>query len=215
MDFENFLKRGESMNAIEKQLGKSRCYIRRVAELNNIVHRTNSQKNNLNIKHLVRLQAQIGHHRKAIAEALHVGVGYVEQVISNTKGLVSWRKRLKEKQKIANASSCLRKAIKENPKWIRKDVKANYSIEYFCLYHHDRQLLEGILPPKTKSIYKGKNWEIEDARLAAEIMLIEEVSNMSIGEIDHLIGGHRCLLRHLNKLPKTYEVLNKLGLKGK
>ena len=83
------------------------------------------------------------------------------------------------------------------------------------MYHHDRQLLEGILPPKTKSIYKGKNWEIEDARLAAEIMLIEEVSNMSIGEIDHLIGGHRCLLRHLNKLSKTYEVLNKLGLKGK
>jgi len=83
------------------------------------------------------------------------------------------------------------------------------------LYHHDRELLEDILPSKTKPVYKGKNWEIEDARLAAEIMLIEEVSNKSIGEIDHLIGGHRCLLRHLNKLPQTYEVLNKLVLKGK
>lgn len=210
------LKRGKSMNAIEQQLCKSRCYIRRVAELNNIVHRTNSQKNNLNIKHLVRLQAQIGHHRKAIAEALNVGIGYVEQVISNTTGLVSWRKRLKEMQKIVNASSCLRKAIKENPGWLRKDVKKYYSKEYFCLYHHDRKLLERLLPAKSKPAYNGKNWALEDARLAAEIALLKDIHQMSIGEIDHLVGGHRCLLRHLNKLPQTYEVLNKLGkLNGK
>ena len=205
------LKQGDSMNAIEQQLGKSRCYIRRVAELNNVVHRTNSQKNNLNIKHLVRLQAQIGHHRKAIAEALNVGIGYVEQVISNTKGLVSWRKRLKEMQKIVNASSCLRKAIKENLGWIRKDVKTYYSKEYFCLYHHDRQLLEGLLPVKSKPAYNGKNWALEDARLAAEIALLKDIHQMSISEVDHQIGGHRCLLRHLNKLPKIHEVLNKLG----
>ncbi len=109
------LKRGLSMEEISGVVNKSRCYIRRVAELHNIEHTSNANAYKLTIRNRVLLFATLGRHRKAISKQLKVGIGYVEQVIANTKGLVAWRKKLKEYQKIQRALVELKKARNEHP----------------------------------------------------------------------------------------------------
>ena len=144
------LKRGLSMEQISGLVNKSRCYIRRVAELHNIEHASNANAYKLKIKNRVLLLATLGRHRSIIAAQLKVGIGYVEQVISNTKGLVVWRKRLKTYQKIQRALRELKNARNEHPEWRRKELKDHCNQAFFYLYLHSRKLLEKILPKKTK-----------------------------------------------------------------
>lgn len=54
----------------------------------------------LKIKNRVVFLAALGRHRKLISRHLKVGIGYVEQVIAYTPGLVDWRKKLKIFQQI-------------------------------------------------------------------------------------------------------------------
>jgi hypothetical protein len=150
------LKRGISMEKISRIVNKSRCYIRRVAELYDIEHSSNANAYKLKIKNRVLLLATLGRHRSIIAAQLKVGIGYVEQVISNTKGLVAWRKKLKEDQKIQRALVELIKARNEHPEWRRKELKSHCNQAFFYLYHHSRKLLEEILPKKTRPSIKSK-----------------------------------------------------------
>ena len=53
---------------------------------------------------------------------------------------------------ITSAANTIKDARKENPKWIRKDIKANCNSEFFLLYYHDKTLLESLLPEKTRPI---------------------------------------------------------------
>ncbi|MFT5294916.1 MAG: hypothetical protein ACI9YH_000926 [Colwellia sp.] len=144
------LKRGLSMEKISGLVNKSRCYIRRVAELHNIEHTSNANAYKLTIRNRVILLATLGRHRSIIASQLKVGIGYVEQVISNTKGLVAWRKKLKEHKKVQLAMGELKKARNEHPEWRRKELKSYCNQAFFYLYHHSRKLLEKILPKKTR-----------------------------------------------------------------
>jgi hypothetical protein len=144
------LKRGLSMEETSKLVNKSRCYIRRIAELHDIEHSSNTNSYKLTIRDRVLLFATLGRHRKTISKQLKVGIGYVEQVISNTKGLVAWRKKLKEYQKIQHALVELKKARNEHPEWRRKELKSHCNQAFFYLYHHNRKLLEKILPKKTR-----------------------------------------------------------------
>jgi len=144
------LKRGLSMEKISALVNKSRCYIRRVAELHDIGHTSNASAYKLTIRNRVLLLAALGRHRETISKQLKVGIGYVEQVISNTKGLVAWRKKLKEYQKIQRALVELKKARNEQPEWRRKELKSHCNQAFFYLYHHSRKLFEKILPKKTK-----------------------------------------------------------------
>lgn len=94
------LQQGISMNEIEAQTGKSRCFIRRISELNNIPHFTNSMVYSSETKRAVQMKALIGKHRNDIAKELSVGIGYVEQIISNTPFLSESRKYLRHQMKI-------------------------------------------------------------------------------------------------------------------
>jgi transposase-like protein len=144
------LKRGLSMEKISGIVNKSRCYVRRIAELHSIEHVSNANSYKLRIKNRVLLLATLGRHRKTISKQLKVGIGYVEQVISNAKGLVAWRKKLKEYKKVQLAMGELKKARNEHPDWRRKELKSHCNQAFFYLYHHNRKLLEKIIPKKTK-----------------------------------------------------------------
>ena len=144
------LKCGISMEKISIIVNKSRCYIRRVAELHDIEHSSNANAYKIKIRNRVLSLAILGRHRKIISKQLKVGVGYVEQVISNAKGLVAWRKKLKEYKKVQLAMGELKKARNEHPEWRRKELKSHCNQAFFYLYHHSRVLLERILPKKTK-----------------------------------------------------------------
>ncbi|ABM04802.1 Transposon Tn7 transposition protein D [Psychromonas ingrahamii 37] len=205
------LRKGLSMAHIEKITGKSRCYIRRLSEINGIEHKSNLQAFSNRIRVMVILKAKLGWHRKAIAEALNVGLGYVEQVISNTKNLVLWRKKLHELKNINAALKELRRAKVLHPSWLRKDFKAQHNKAFFYLYRHDRELLESTLPVKTKPHVLRHDWSMEDERLSQAISNLAPDDNMSLTAIAQLVHDRGHLKRKLDHLPKTKALLIELG----
>jgi hypothetical protein len=144
------LKEGLSMMEVSRLVNKSNCYIKRIAELHNIKHETHNSGFSLKIKNRIIFLATLGRHRKLISKELKVGIGYVEQVIAYTPGLVGWRKKLKILQKIHLASIELKNARRDHPEWRRKEIKEYCNQAFFYLYHHSKKLLEKILPKKTK-----------------------------------------------------------------
>ena len=146
------LKLGMSMHQIEEQTGKSRCFIRRVAELNSIEHCSNSMVYPRSVKRAVQMKAIIGLNRMEIASELAVGIGYVEQVICNTPFLSEWRKHLWHQMKIKNAIRVLLQVAKEHPDWCRTQIRMAAKAEYALLYLHDKVLLNSCLPKPRKAV---------------------------------------------------------------
>ena len=137
-----------SMNFMENELGVSCCYIRKVLELNNVNHGTNSMKITGNLIRKVIIKGVYGYSIETIAKQLSIKPSMVEHIFCRTKGLSDWRKKLRHQKKVIQAIKTLKLSVTNNPNWIRKDIKQNYSAEYFILYNHDNRLLEKILPPK-------------------------------------------------------------------
>jgi len=141
-----------SMNFMENELGVSRCYIRKVLEVNNVNHGTNSMKIADSLVRNIIIKGLYGYSIGFIADKLLVKPSMVEHIFCRTKGLSDWRKKLRHQKKVIQAIATLKSSVTDNPNWIRKDIKQNYSAEYFILYHHDKRLLEKILPPKQTPI---------------------------------------------------------------
>ena len=145
-------KSGKSMNKIEHELAVSRCYIRKVLEINGIEHGTNSMRLSKNIERQIIIKGLYGYSIKQIATALSVKPCTVEHIICRTQNLTVWRKHLRHQRKVEAAIDVLKSARSEHPAWIRKDIKANCNSEFFLLYYHDKALLESLLPDKTRPI---------------------------------------------------------------
>ncbi|MFC6441551.1 TnsD family Tn7-like transposition protein [Bowmanella sp. JS7-9] len=203
---------GLSLNAIAKQTGKSRCYVRRIAELNKLQHRTNSLANSHKTRDLVVFQAQLGLHRKVIANNLGVGVGYVEQVISNTPELVSWRKTLAKFQKVAAAKETITAARLAHPDWVRKDIKAYCTNAFFCLYRNDKAALELVLPEKLPPQTPKLDWIKEDSRLFEAISALKPPYPKSLSALGRVVKDRAHLRERLHLLPKTKALLVELKL---
>lgn len=153
-NFENeiicMLQEGKSMNLIEAQTGKSRCAIRRIAELNGLEHTTNEMHYPNALKRAVQRKALMGIHRKKIAQELSVGIGYVEQVICNTPNLSEWRKKLRHQAKVSNAEKTIQMLVTNNPSLTRTQLRALAEAEYALLYLHDKEHLFSVLPKPLK-----------------------------------------------------------------
>tara|TARA_R110001583_G_C5667601_1_gene410377 strand:- start:1454 stop:3058 length:1605 start_codon:yes stop_codon:yes gene_type:complete len=210
-DVLELLNESLSMNTIEQITGKSRCCIRRIAELNNVGHKTNANSYSKLTREMVLNLALLGRHRAFIAKFCNVGLGYVEQVISNTRGLVLWRKRLRKKIKVNKAKKVINEVVSIHPEWLRKDIKEACSREFFCLYHHDKKALEEILPTKHLATFNGRNWSEEDVRMSAEINALKDATSMSLRKIDRIINGHGRLQNRIDQFPVTKSALVKLG----
>lgn len=210
-DIKSLLKSGLSMEAIHLKTGKSRCYIRRVCELNGIEHQTNANANSEKQRESVITQAKLGRHRKAIADDLNLGLGYVEQVISNTPGLVADRKNIRVLRKVRAAYRELIQARKRHPDWYRKDYKKSHNQAFFYLYHHAKRLLEKVLPPKLPPIRAKLDWQKEDERLYNAISNLDDAEQLCVSAIGHKVQDHAHLRRNLASLPKTKALLIQLG----
>lgn len=208
------LSEGLSMAQIETMTGRSRCYIRRIAELAGIKHASNANAFSHRQRHWVLLLAQLGRHRHDIAHAVGVGVGYVEQLISNTPGLVLWRQQLSAQRKHSDAVVELLDARQCHPLWCRKDIKAHHSRAFFHLYHHDREGLEAILPSALKPLRPRKDWAAEDMRLVKAISELEGATSMSLTVIAAKVRDRGYLSKRLDKLPLTRALLVTLGVRG-
>lgn len=204
------LKQSVSLNKIEEHIGKSRCYIRRIAELNGITHLSNSQAYRADVRRAVLIKALYGMHRAKIAEQMNVGIGYVEQVIGNSAGMSEWRKHLRIQKNVLAAYTLLKSVRKKNPTWNRTRIRQHAESAYFVLYNHDKSLIEKVLPKALKPTTYKKDWAVEDARIFEEINKLSNVAAMSLSEIGRKVSDHGYLIRKLTKLPKSQALLEKL-----
>jgi len=139
---------GSSMNCIEQQLDVSRCYIRKVLEINGITHASNSMKMSERLIRQVIVKGIYGYSVNEIANQLSIKPSTVEHLLCRTAGLCKWRKHLRHQKRVLMAIHTLTRARKLHPNWLRKHIKQKHSAEFFLLYQHDKCLLESLLPPK-------------------------------------------------------------------
>lgn len=205
------LKKGKSLNEVEKLTERSRCYVRRIAELNRIPHKSNSLKYSDDIRRTVLIKAMYGISCDEIASQLQVGLGYVEQVICNEPNMSMWRKHLRIQKRILAAYQRLEAISKKYPGLNRTQIRKLAEADYFILYNHDKSLIEEILPKPLKPKRYCKDWEKEDARLFDAISKIENIEPLSLSAIGRLVNDHSYILRSIEKLPKTKSILIKLG----
>jgi hypothetical protein len=135
------LLEGRSINSLSEDIGKSRCHIRRVAELNMIPHATNAQAFPEEVHRTVIRKALYGIHREEIAKSAGVGIGYVEQVICNELRMTAWRKHIRIQDSIHNACEKLIKLKKEHPDWNRTRLRQADQAAYFVLYNNNKPLI--------------------------------------------------------------------------
>ena len=202
---------GLSMEQVSIQTGKSRCYIRRRCELAGVEHQTNDNAFDCSIKQNALIQAQLGRHRQVIADNLGIGIGYVEQVISNTAGLSKWRATLRILKRVNASAHELKQARVRHPNWLRKELKTNHSKAFFCLYHHARDRLESILPTKAKPTVLPHDWSSEDDRLYQAISSLKDISSMSFTNVAQSVRDRGHLRKKIAQLPKLRALLISLG----
>ncbi|MCJ8321363.1 MAG: TnsD family transposase [Colwellia sp.] len=205
------LLEGNSINSTYEKVGRSRCYIRHVAELNMVSHPTNAQAFSTEVNRAVIRKALYGIHRKEIAKSVGVGIGYVEQVICNEPRMTAWRKHMRIQDNVHNAYEKLIELRKEHPDWNRTKLREAEQAAYFMLYNHDKSLIERTLPQPLKPAPYKKNWKAEDERLCLAVLRLKAVDIVSITSIGRKINDHGYLRTAIDKLPKTHELLKKLG----
>lgn len=155
------LRANNSLIETARITGKSKSFVTRVALLNGIVIKSNSRATNSSvIRKIVRL-GMMGLEPSNIAVQCGVGIGVVEKTISGTGNLVRWRKHLRDARSIHSAVIEIQKAVMDHPDWIRKDIKSHHQASFFRLYYHDRELLNTILPPKTKPLPKKTRRDVD------------------------------------------------------
>lgn len=208
----SLLRDGKSLAFVASKLGKSRCYVRRVAELACLPHKTNSAAYSQRTRVRIQLLARLGRARQEIAEKLEVGIGYVEQVISNTPRLSEHRRRLQIEKKTQWAKAVLSLTRALNPSWRRKEIKEARSRAFFHLYHHNRKLLERLLPPKTPPRVPPQDWSAKDHEMVQAIRDLQDVENMSLTAISAEIGAGSRLHKNIKRFPKTRSLLMKLNV---
>lgn len=201
------LKQQVSFATIAKRLGKSRCYVRRIAQLNQVSYQHNALMFDARVRHRVIIQALLGRHRRTIANNLGVGMGYVEQVISNTRGLRQWRQVLTHKHKRVKAIYAIEQARIAHPDWLQKDIKQQESQAFFYLYHHDREALKQCLPPRRAPTPPPFDWAKEDMRLIAALKQLTAPYPQSLSAAGRAISDNGHLRKNLTKLPRTHAQL--------
>ncbi|MBF38326.1 TnsD family Tn7-like transposition protein [Idiomarina sp. UBA4520] len=146
----DLLRKSFSLNKIQKITGKSRCYLKRLALLNNIPIKLRPRKLSIDcINNVLRL-ARHGMSRKVIAKLCCIGIGSVEQIISSEPGLAEHRRHLRRESKRRQCKLSILNYKSLNPRAARKDFQRNCNQAYYWFYKNDRNWLEKVLPEPTK-----------------------------------------------------------------
>ncbi|MBB9584356.1 MULTISPECIES: TnsD family Tn7-like transposition protein [Gammaproteobacteria] len=148
------LRQQYSLIEIYHLTGKSRCYLKRLALLNDIPLKLKPKKLTGECQKKIIGLAYAGMHRKAISERCGVGIGSVEQVISSQPGLVKHRKRCHWESKRRRCRLEITKYLKLHPRAHRKDCKVQCNAAFFWLYLNDPVWLDSALPEPMKPVGK-------------------------------------------------------------
>lgn len=99
----------------------------------------------------------------------------------------------------------------------RTEIRGVFIKEYMWLYRHNKKLLEEILPeksPKVKYNNKRVNWEERDKNISQavskdidKLLKLDKIVRITLSKVGIDTGTLSILEQHLNKLPKTKEVI--------
>ena len=146
------LRQEYSLSEIYRLTGKSRCYLRRLALLNDIPLKLKPKKLIRECQKRIIGLAYAGMHRKAISERCGVGIGSVEQIISSQPGLVEHRKRCHWESKRRRYRLELTRYLRSHPRALRRDCKAQCNAAFSWLYLNDAVWLDSALPEPMKPV---------------------------------------------------------------
>ena len=210
------LKNGHSLAEVSRLTGKSRCYLKRIAELDDIALNLKPKILTAQIKKKIFRFAELGFHRKIIADKFKVSTGSIEQIISSYPGLVQRRKRIHFESKRRRSKVKILRYLRTKPQAYRKDVKKSCNAEFFWLYNNDNRWLEENLPAAMKvEQHSGIDWQKRDIELSErvkELLLPLDDRHISRTDLDKWLGGHGWLTKYKAKLPLTMAVYNDLNV---
>lgn len=144
------LHRNYSLNEIYRITGKSRCYLKRLGTLNNIIMNLLPKIINSECQKRILKMAYSGTHRRTIAALCKISLGSVEQTISSEPGLVEHRKRCHFESRRRRCRAEIAAFMRKCPKSIQKDIRAHFNRQFYWLYANDRSWLKNTLPMPSK-----------------------------------------------------------------
>lgn len=139
-------RNGLSINQLCQKYSRSKCFVTRQLEINEIPHASNSMATESIIKEKILSLAKMGKSRESIVEELNVGIGLVDRLICNTPGITDLRKSLRHQQKIQHSIKKIKQVCSDNPELSRTQVRKLAETEYATLYKNNKPLLSSILP---------------------------------------------------------------------
>ncbi|TMO84835.1 TnsD family Tn7-like transposition protein [Pseudoalteromonas spongiae] len=139
-------RNGLSINQLCHKYSRSKCFVTRQLEINEIPHASNSMATDIAIKEKILSLAKMGKSRESIVEELNVGIGLVDKLICNTPGITDLRKSLRHQQKIKHSTEKIKQVCRENPELSRTQVRNLAETEYATLYKNNKPLLFSLLP---------------------------------------------------------------------
>jgi len=139
------LKNGESMRNVAKRVNRSVGYVKKLAHLNDVKTESRAQKLFQTERVAVINLAKQGHSSSRIASALECCVGAVEQIMSQTAGLIEERKRIRFIHNRDKHRAIILKLVNIHTR--RTDIQSAARADYTWLYKHDKEWLYSKLPP--------------------------------------------------------------------
>ncbi|WP_252404046.1 TnsD family Tn7-like transposition protein [Escherichia coli] len=202
-----------NVNALAKELNKSRCFIKGIIYKKYIRNYRCNIKINIITEFLIKSMAVRGFSLASIAEKNSLSEGSVSFVISSFHGLCSWRKKCKKdslrrrhKQKILRFMRGLTGPV------TRKLVRASCYASFFWLNKFESQWLDFYLPKEPRLCNaKRVDWRERDKFALSLIKdaLAQGQCSLSLSGLDSVLGGHGWLLKHRDKFPVTMALIDK------
>lgn len=150
------LRAGKSLAQVSKLTNKSRCYLKRIASLNNVRLNLKPKEVTPKVLQMIYRLALRGFHRKEIGKRCNIKTGSVEQVISSIPGLVSNRKRYRFESRRRKNRCRLLRFLEGEKEATQQDIRQNCPATFYWLYLNDKDWLYETLPPPKHPIAIGR-----------------------------------------------------------
>lgn len=149
--------------------------------------------------------ALVGVHREEMALCLNRPTHQIDADISNIDGLAHWRRKLKIFIKTNQSRLAIEEYANGNDTCTRKDVRKALNNDFFQLYRHDRVALERLLPERSKPHDPHVDWSLRDRQTLERLKSFsrEELTELSYGRIDLLLGGRGWLTKKRQKFTES------------
>tara|TARA_R110001583_G_scaffold194614_1_gene365949 strand:+ start:198 stop:944 length:747 start_codon:yes stop_codon:yes gene_type:complete len=148
------LAKGESISRISKKTGRSRCYLKRLALLNELQITTYPRIFSHNDKLKIIKMAYSGTNRCRISNLSGASLGYIDYIISCEPGLVERRKKCRTDSKHRRCKVEILRYLRASPTCTITDLKKHCNASYYWLYYNNRIWLSNNTPKPTKPGFK-------------------------------------------------------------